>query len=763
MATSKARTRGRFVQHPGNDSVIIAVHHSASPFPARFRMNQLRLSLIVAAAITNGASIGAANNVPVVDLSRFDPACGIEIDQVQSQIRVSWPISDRQRGRMRFDLTTDQPLVRSVEISSDGEAYQQLAGALDPTLRLRVGRRDLDRRGGWTIFFDRMQEKPHELFPAEGDRSSARATSQHRRATLIIGDVTAGPFRGHWQWTFYAGNPLVLQEAVLATERDGVAYLFDFGLECHDGLPESVSWQDSHGRPQTSNLDGVETPIELAVRGRAICAEYDNGSIVLFPPPHRFFYPLDFSDNLKNVWIGPDYVRQGAPFGFGVRHDPRGDNRFVPWFNAPPGTAQQLSVFLQLGQQPAAPSLQAARQWTRSDHYKPLAGYQVFSSHYHVEHTRDLLEQQQQPAARDDTAGTLGTGEEYRIPERLRQPGFVRTFRRMGVDIVHLAEFHFGQTPRMTEAERVERLQLLHAECNRLSDAGFLLLPGEEPNVHLGGHWISFFPTPVYWVLNRADGEPFVQRDPKLGNIYHVGSPADVLRLLRAEKGLAWTAHPRIKGSTGFPDRYREQLFFQSDRFLGAAWKAMPADLSQPQLGKRVLDLLDDMSNWGNPKYVLGEVDVFKIQPDHELYGHMNVNYVRLNEIPRFGDGWQPLLDALSDGQFFVTTGEVLIPQFTVNGVESGHVASVNSAGQVKVQFDLEWTYPLSHAEIVMGDGRQTERQRIDLAATSAFGDRTVAVEVDASDQRWLRLEVWDIATNGAFTQPIWLESAADF
>ena len=246
---------------------------------------------------------------------------------------------------------------------------------------------------------------------------------------------------------------------------------------------------------------------------------------------------------------------------------------------------------------------------------------------------------------------------------------------------------------------------------------------------------------------------------PRLGRVYHVGGKADVLRLLRAEGGLAWTAHARIKSSTGFPDRYRDELFFRSDRFLGAAWKAMPADLSQPRLGSRVLDLLDDMSNWGDLKYVLGEVDVFKIEPDHELYAHMNVNYLRLEKIPRFEDGWQPVLDALRGGQFFVTTGEVLIPEFTVNGRQSGELAAVHKKGEVEVRVDLQWTFPLSYAEIITGDGHNIKRQRIDLSATESFGKESFKFNVDASQARWLRIEVWDIATNGAFTQPVWLKS----
>jgi hypothetical protein len=43
-------------------------------------------------------------------------------------------------------------------------------------------------------------------------------------------------------------------------------------------------------------------------------------------------------------------------------------------------------------------------------------------------------------------------------------------------------------------------------------------------------------------------------------------------------------------------------------------------------------------------------VDVFGVLPSHELYGHMNVNYLRLDRLPRFDDGWQPVLDALHGG-----------------------------------------------------------------------------------------------------------------
>jgi hypothetical protein len=300
-------------------------------------------------------------------------------------------------------------------------------------------------------------------------------------------------------------------------------------------------------------------------------------------------------------------------------------------------------------------------------------------------------------------------------------------------------------------------LKTLHSECERLSDENFLLLPGEEPNVHLGGHWLSFFPKPVYWVLNRSTNEPFSEQIAGYGTVYHVGNPSDVLALMEKENGLMWTAHPRIKGSLGFPDGYRDTDFFKSEHFLGAGWKALPSNLSKDRLGWRTLDLLDDMNQWGAHKQAVGEVDVFQVQPDYELYGHMNINYLQLDSLPRFTDGWQPILTTLRQGHFFTTTGEILIPKFTVAGKQSGETLNEPISTNSDVQVQLQWTFPLAFAEIISGDGKTVQRRRIDLSDTAAFGSRTLHLPVDLQGQHWVRLEVWDVAVNGAFTQPVWI------
>ena len=228
-------------------------------------------------------------------------------------------------------------------------------------------------------------------------------------------------------------------------------------------------------------------------------------------------------------------------------------------------------------------------------------------------------------------------------------------------------------------------------------------------------------------------------------------------RLLEVENGLAWTAHARIKASNWTPDAYKDEPFFKSSDWLGAAWKAMPADLSRERLGDRGLDLLDDMANWGAKKYVLGEVDVFKIDHTHELYGHMNVNYLKLDRVPKFDEDWTPVLDALRNGRFFVTTGEVLLRSFTVGGKGSGETLP---AGPADVAFELEWTFPMRFAEVVSGDGRKVYRERVDLGETGPFGSRTLTLSPDLGGRRWVRVAAWDVAGNGAFSEPVCLEQA---
>ena len=93
----------------------------------------------------------------------------------------------------------------------------------------------------------------------------------------------------------------------------------------------------------------------------------------------------------------------------------------------------------------------------------------------------------------------------------------------------------------------------------------------------------------------------------------------------------------------------------------------------------------------------------------------------------------------------------------TVNGQKSGESSTVVKGREAEVRLDLKWTFPLAYAEIITGDGRKIKRRRVDLSTTGSFGEVSLKIDADVTDQHWLRVEVWDVATNGAFTQPVWL------
>lgn len=707
--------------------------------PAPYR-NVGRLSVVLALL---GPVMVAYGAEPIVaDLSEYKPASGVAVRQDGSRLRITWPMTDRERGHLVLRLEANQPLIEELGIAAtaDGPSTPVVA-RVDPVTVLTVGSRDL--REGWNVFFDNPPRRPHSAHRAELRPTTVRVRSQGRSSTVILDGLTAGPFRGDYRFTVYAGCRLVHAEAVVRTEQDAVAFLYDGGLTAPEPFCTSVAWLDTSGRMRRVAA-GRAAAEPIAVRHRAIVAESARGSLAVFPPPHQYLYPLDFADNFRFVWQGRGYRNEVAGWSLGTRQPPDGDRRFVPWVNAPPRTQQHLGTFYLLSAGQAEQALDEVRRFTHGDRFVPLPGYKTFTSHYHIEHTRTFLDEQR----KQKTAG---------VPRGLEVPPFVQAFQGHGVDIVHLAEFHYRHTPKINE-QRLHLLRTLHNECRRLSDERFLVLPGEEPNVHLGGHWISFFPRPVYWELHPKPGTPFERKVDGVGSVYAVHSAEDVLRLMEKENGLMWTAHPRIKSSYGYPDRYRGSAFYRSPRFLGAAWKAMPADASHPRLGVRVLDLLDDMANWGPRKQALGEVDVFQVKPEYELYGHMNINYVRLDRLPRFDDGWAPLLDALRSGRFFVTTGEVLIPEFKVGGKASGEVLKRGGDGPVEIEATLTWTFPPAFAEVIWGDGAKTYRHRIDLRDEPAFSRKTLRVPLALGGAKWVRLEAWDVAVNGAFTQPVWME-----
>jgi hypothetical protein len=687
-----------------------------------------------------------------IDQAAYRDDCQVRVTRDVDRLSVAWPITNDESGEIVLELSGAKPLIERIGTRRGAGDAATILSAADPAVFLTVGSREIpagkppDQK--WEVFFDNPHRRPHEVHRSSLKCERVRIAGRGSRATVTIEPLTIFPFfEGALEISFYAGCPLVRIDAIVSTKQDGIAMFYDAGLVADEATWSTMSWFDTNGDLRQTPF-GVQGATPLKVRHRAIVASGDGGSLVCLPPPHQFQFPRDYSTNLAFVWHGSGYHGLAGKTGFGIRQNKDGGGNFVPWFNGQPGVKHRLGVFYLVSSQHPEAALKETLRYTHGDRFPKLPGYKTLTSHYHMAIAVKAME------------------EERRGIQRTDPPEYVTMFKDMNVNMVHLGEFHGDGHPRDPGPLRLPEMAAMFRECSRWSDKDLLLIPGEEINDYLGlkitgkhpGHWMSLFPRPVYWTQVRGADEPFASEHPKYGRVYHVGSRGDMIRLIKEENALVWAAHPRIKASSHTPDIFREEDFFIAPSWLGGAWKAMPGDLSREKQGERVLDLLDDMANWGHKKYVLGEVDVFKLDHTHELWAHMNVNYVRMDRVPRYREGWQEVLDVLSTGQFFVTTGEVLIPEFTVGGKQSGENLKLPNDGKTELVADVTWTFPLSFAEVISGDGRQVYRERIDLSDTGPFGQRTLKLSPQLAGRHWVRLEVWDIAANGAFTQPVWIE-----
>jgi hypothetical protein len=288
--------------------------------------------------------------------------------------------------------------------------------------------------------------------------------------------------------------------------------------------------------------------------------------------------------------------------------------------------------------------------------------------------------------------------------------------------------------------------------ARRNSDKNFLFMPNEESSAgDLGGHEDVLVSRPVFWDYVRPAGTPFVENHPTYGKVYHVGGPADMMELAKLENMLVYMPHPRSKGSTGFPDAMKDTPQFNHDNYrgIGMRW-GMGLDGSEMRLCEiRCQTLLDDMNNWvadkpGPPKYVQAITETYENKPGDDFYSSGPVNYVKLAALPGPTD-WSPIIDAMKRGDYFWTSGEVLIPTYAVRG----------TGNQRTIVADVEWTFPLDFVEVVWGDGQKTERQIISTTDLPAFGSKRFEISFDATGKKWVRFAAWDNATNGAMVMPI--------
>lgn len=586
--------------------------------------------------------------------------------------------------------------------------------------------------------------------PDEVVRATARyqvtgcqVTSNGARMEVAFPGVTAGVFTtGRLQFDLFKGSNLIRQVLIAKTDQPSVAFKYDAGLK---GLSiqgaTRVAWRDLAGRWQDQRFGGpVNTdPAAVWSSNRLIAAELPGGSIAAFPPPHSFYGARE-----SNQVLGDNYYRKdgATSFAFGIRQaEKEEDPEFLHNFaltSARPGTWQQMPVFLYVSAGMAPAAVDAALTFTHGDTFKAIPGFQVMGSHYHVGMVPRLKE-----------SGSL----DHRLND-------VESAKAIGINI-------FGVIDGARSRDKGEGFLAAQAEyydtAKRQSDKTFLVMPNvENEGIEIGGHHDLMLSKPVFWLTARAPGQPLVTQHPKYGKVYHLGSPADLFEMTKLENLIVNMPHPRAKASTGFPDGVKETHFAQPT-YEGAGYRwGMGIDGSETRLCEyRCLGVFDEMTNW----YVDRDMPLKHMQaisearsdigergrpPYDAMYANGPVNYVKLDRLPGVDD-MSPIINAMKRGDYFVSSGEVLISSYAVEG----------TGDQRTIVADVEWTFPLNFVEVVWGDGKTTDRQIIPATDLPPFGKKQFRIPFNAAGKKWLRFAAWDVATNGAFVQPIRLAAPA--
>src|SRR5262249_22040008 len=158
----------------------------------------------------------------------------------------------------------DQPMIEELGIAkSDSAKPTRLLRNINLVTFLTVGTRDLSKQG-WNVFFDNPPLRPHETYAAVLDKKKVRIQSQGRRSTIIIDGLVAGPFRGDLRFTVYSGCRLVHAEAVLSTEKDACAILYDAGLISPEPDWKTVVWMDTNDQLQRVQTTSQPSAIPVA-------------------------------------------------------------------------------------------------------------------------------------------------------------------------------------------------------------------------------------------------------------------------------------------------------------------------------------------------------------------------------------------------------------------------------------------------------------------------------------------------------------------
>ena len=180
---------------------------------------------------------------------------GVMVTEADGRVRVTWPISSEENGSAVFSMDEAKPLIESFGIAVKGQQAEAIVSNLNPVTLLTVGSRDMENPAGWVAFFDNPPKRPHETFLVKLGKRSLHVTEEGARTTVSLAEVSGGNFNGEMQFTFYRNSAFLEAKAVMSTEENGRAIVYDAGLAGASPDWKSTVWNDTAEQLQRTPLD----------------------------------------------------------------------------------------------------------------------------------------------------------------------------------------------------------------------------------------------------------------------------------------------------------------------------------------------------------------------------------------------------------------------------------------------------------------------------------------------------------------------------
>lgn len=454
------------------------------------------MKLFLLCAITSLCAGVAFAQTTGCDMTNYVAGKGVDVTSTGGHVMLTWSGESGAELRASFSLKNGQPVVDELAARATGGSWIRLADDVTPDFQVTTGKRrtsgglvamlkaahmdtpEEEERRKWNVFWDAPLVVPGTNDPrdpphteAEIHRASVSYAASHcsvisdgARVSVRFDGLTLGVFQGDLQFTVYKYSNLLRQEAIASTQQPAVAYIYKAGLRGFALKPDStLEWRDDAQVWQHYAFGGApnQEPVNLRARNRLEILSAGQGSLAIFPPPHKFFFARENEVNLGYVYYRKD---KDASFSLGVMQPEHGEG-YDPWgiseaiwakrvdtarrqtenyalYNAPPGTEQRMAVYYYLSPTGVQPTTQAVLAYTHNDVFKPVPGFKVITGHFHMDFNEQLRD-----------LNTL----DY-------DPSWLPVFRGLGINIVYLGDFHDDSDPRDPGPKRLPEQKVYFEE-----------------------------------------------------------------------------------------------------------------------------------------------------------------------------------------------------------------------------------------------------------------------------------------------------------